>query len=299
MTHKKRGRPPLKVEEPQPRRTYGTGPRSFSGPPAPINPGLIAREHPQYPPERSPSSLRDLRPMYSPRTGDTVRGREVLYSNPSALSGPTSASPGQAPIPSLHPAPMHRPFPSMSSTTSSTQPPSPYFASPTYTPSVGLSPSSESYPRTGPAPAATGYHTSYAGGPGSTLRSPRSQQFPPFEAPHPLSGVSTLPEAGPSIFPRPVAPSRTLAPPQTMTELQLPPIRPQPPPLRPAAQSSAPPPATSAIPAPATHPPALPTSQPSSEGRRPPENGGDDEGGVRDAKRARMDLGGMLGPGQE
>ncbi|KAL9113777.1 MAG: hypothetical protein Q9227_002222 [Pyrenula ochraceoflavens] len=185
----------------------------------------------------------------------------------------------------------------MSSTTSSTQPPSPFFASPGYTPSVGMSPSSESFPRPLSGPVAPSVHASQGVNQGPSLRSPRSQQFLSYEAYHPPSGFGGLPEPGAPNFPKPGISGRTLAPPQPMTELQLPPIRPAPPPSQSQPVQIMPAPSISG-------PPLQPAQQQLAPNLLTREQGTlrnreDEEGREREAKRARMDLGGMLGPRQE
>lgn len=294
MTHKKRGRPPLKAEDSQTRRAFVASPSDLPAQQsqAPSSPAALERSH--FGLEPSPSSLRDLRPLQSPRQGDPNQPRDSLRPQPLGSYGTIAV--GQAQISPFGPPrpPSHRPFSSTSSTASSAQPPSPYFHSPGFPPGVGLSPSFESQPRSLP-PAAV---ASYAQQQGASVIQPtppsRTSGYQTYRPVFPQPTNTAEAETGSFARSRPS--SRSLTTTQTLSELQLPPIRPAPTGARvseagvPALPSTVAPGQVQALP--------LETGSPSS-GQGGVPGMSDDGTGSRDSKRARMDLGGMLGPGHE
>lgn len=293
MTHKKRGRPPLKAEEPQTRRAFAASPSGLPGQQSLAPPSPLALERSQYGAERSPTSLRDLRPLQSPRQENPSRPPNHLRPQPLVAYGTLGAGQGLVSPFGAPRLPGHRPFSSTSSTASSAQPPSPYFPSPGFPTSVGLSPSYESQPRSLPPASVASY--SQPQGPPFIPPTPSSRS-PAYQSYRPSYPQPSTAEAERATFARSRPPSGSLTAPHTMSELQLPPIRPassstRPSELVPQATPSA---------ASSGQAQALP-SEIGSLGAQGIESQrtGDDGAEPRDSKRARMDLGAMLGPGHE
>jgi hypothetical protein len=213
VQHKKRGRPPLKPDDSATRRF--SEPESSTGAERLREPlsGAPSQAEPQpypYPYQRQSIAPRDTLQQPIGRQGDIQRPHMSLAPSPFAMYAPPSVSPSYATASgTTYNPPAQRP-PSSSSSLPSSQPPSPYYQ----TPSLGTSPE---------VPLQVG--RGYVGGYGHQI--PTQEFYPPSTGPYHVS-----------LFPRPTAqqqapfeaPASAYAPQQSIApELQLPPIRPAPP----------------------------------------------------------------------
>ena len=274
MTHKKRGRPPLKAEEGQARRPYETsiGPLNAPGLPAQGIPGY--GEPTNY---AAQGGLADSRPLPSPGPVETRRRPPPLFQ---PFQGPPQSIHGQHYVVGQLTPSGNRPR-STESSLSSNRPPSPYYTNrpsspyyispPLHSPAVPQMPQSrlDLYGRSYP-PGPSGYSTL---APTSAHRSsPHLQQYQSIA---PVSSAAPPPiPLNPSSFPGQQGPA---------SNIQLPPIQPIPAPPGPPRTSHSDPRGASTA---STYPP-----QPGPQSGQQSE---DISSRSHDAKRQRMDLGGML-----
>lgn len=298
VTHKKRGRPPLKADDPQSRRTFAASPSALPGRQSRLSSSPVGLERLPYPSERSPTSLRDLRPLQSPRQEIINQPREASQAQPLSTASAMIGFQGQL---SPYGPPRlsgHRPFSSISSSASSAQPPSPFFPSPGLPPGAGVTLPYEPHSRSMPTTTLPSFSQ-----PQITPTIPSTPIIPPIPSSRPpghqayrqlqsqLGSTTDM-----ATFTRSRPPSEPRAAPQPIAELQLPPIRSVPSTPRPSEQTVQ------------SQPSNLASSQTQASTRQTGRPGNDhistqgkadDSTTGRGSKRMRMDLGGMLGPGHE
>ncbi len=212
VQHKKRGRPPLKPDDSASRRFQEPEPSTIGGRLRGSLPGS-SQPDPQpypYPYQRQSIAPRDTLQAPSSRQGDLQRPHMSLAPSSFGMYAPPSVSSSYATASGTTYYPSAQRPPSSSSSLPSSQPPSPYYQ----TPSAGASPE-------GPFQTARGYGRRHGG------QTPTQEFYPPTAGPYHVS-----------LFPRPSAqqpapsevPASVYTPQQSIApELQLPPIRPAPP----------------------------------------------------------------------
>ncbi|ERF71514.1 hypothetical protein EPUS_00503 [Endocarpon pusillum Z07020] len=210
VQHKKRGRPPLKsddsatrtISEPESATEAQRGSFAGSSQPGP--------QPYSYPYQRPSIAPRDMVPQAAGQQGGIQRPHVALAPSPYGMYAPPSVGSSYATASGTTYNPAAQRPPSSSSSLPSSQPPSPYYQ----TPSAGRSPEQQ-FPR------GRGYRGSYSG-----QASPQ-EFYPPITGSYNVSLFPRTSVQQQGLFEVPASlytPQQSIAP-----ELQLPPIRPAPP----------------------------------------------------------------------
>jgi hypothetical protein len=163
-----------------------------------------------FPHQRQPIAPRDPLRQAGARPGESQRPQLALAPSPFGMYAPPSVSSSQTTVSGTTYTPSTQRPPSSSSSLPSSQPPSPYYQ----TPSAGTSPE-------GQLQVTRGYPGGYGG------QTPAQEFYPPSTGPY---SVSLFPRPGPQQQAPFEVPASVYTPQQSIApELQLPPIRPAPP----------------------------------------------------------------------